>query len=302
VNYFPSAFQECCQDHQASPPEHTVRFYSRDADLLGAWVETVAQAIEVGNAVICIATRVHLEAIARRLRKRIPQIELVSQRRNFFPLNVAEILSAVAPEGQFDESRASELFEATLAETRAAVNHDTARIVVLGEMVASLWSMGKYDDVVRWEQLCNSLGQRDKISIHCGYPMRFLSREDASDHYQLLCSQHSDVVVPKSVPLVTSKEAAAFPGIELEEVMAQAEELLKEQIRLPYPEWQSHYIAALGETNRRALFKAVEIAEAAILTRLCVLQIATGDVERHQLKHAYHGLQMMKRRKLGFSQ
>jgi hypothetical protein len=81
----------------------------------------------------------------------------------------------------------------------------------------------------------------------------------------------------------------------------QAEQLLQRDRSLRYPEWQKFYRAALLETDRDALFKQVETAEAAVLVRIQELPPKAGNLaERHQLMDAWSGLQMIKKWKLGF--
>ena len=66
-------------------------------------------------------------------------------------------------------------------------------------------------------------------------------------------------------------------------------------------EWQQAYRLALQETNRKALFKKVEVAEAAILTRREGLA-PTADhyAEWQVLEDALANLLVLKREKLNF--
>lgn len=66
-------------------------------------------------------------------------------------------------------------------------------------------------------------------------------------------------------------------------------------------EWQQAYRLALQETNRKALFKKVEVAEAAILTRREGLA-PTPDhhAEWQVLEDALANLLVLKREKLNF--
>jgi hypothetical protein len=66
------------------------------------------------------------------------------------------------------------------------------------------------------------------------------------------------------------------------------------------PQWQLEYEAA--ETDHRTLFKQIEVAETAILTRREVLvQSPDGLAERQQIKAALDQLRRLKKEALKFS-
>ncbi len=68
------------------------------------------------------------------------------------------------------------------------------------------------------------------------------------------------------------------------------------------PQWQFEYEAALQETDRKALFKKIEVAEAAVLSRREVLaQSGDGFVERQQIKMALAKLRGLKKEVLKFA-
>jgi hypothetical protein len=67
-------------------------------------------------------------------------------------------------------------------------------------------------------------------------------------------------------------------------------------------QWQLEYESAMKETDHIALFKRVEVAEAAILNRREVLaQSDDGFTERQKIKLALANLRSLKRDVLKFS-
>jgi hypothetical protein len=65
--------------------------------------------------------------------------------------------------------------------------------------------------------------------------------------------------------------------------------------------WQLEYESAIQETDRKILFKRIEVAEAAILTRREVLmQSADGFAERQETKKALATLHNLKKKALKF--
>jgi hypothetical protein len=68
-----------------------------------------------------------------------------------------------------------------------------------------------------------------------------------------------------------------------------------------FPQWQLEYESAMRETDHNTLFKRVEVAEAAILTRREVLmQSPDGFAERQEIKLALAKLRNLKKEVLKF--
>ena len=69
-----------------------------------------------------------------------------------------------------------------------------------------------------------------------------------------------------------------------------------------FPQWQVEYESALQETDRKALFKRIEVAESTILARREILmQSSDGLAERQALKVALEKLRNLKKEVLKFS-
>jgi len=67
------------------------------------------------------------------------------------------------------------------------------------------------------------------------------------------------------------------------------------------PQWRVEYEAALREGDHERLFKRIEVAEAAILTRRDVLeQGSDGSAERREITLALAKLESMKKEVLKF--
>jgi len=72
---------------------------------------------------------------------------------------------------------------------------------------------------------------------------------------------------------------------------------------LRFPNWQREYESALLETDNGVLFKRVEVAEAAILTRRDALeQDSSGQTERGAIEDALANLRVLKRDRLHFGE
>jgi hypothetical protein len=71
--------------------------------------------------------------------------------------------------------------------------------------------------------------------------------------------------------------------------------------KIPYPEWQAEYLAALLEVDRKKLFERVTAAETAIFNRLQAMShTSDGHAERQAIEDALASLRVLKRDNLGF--
>jgi hypothetical protein len=82
--------------------------------------------------------------------------------------------------------------------------------------------------------------------------------------------------------------------------------MASDEFPAPVPEqesqqWKLEYERALQETDHKALFRRIEVAEAAILTRReALLQSSDGFIERQETKTALTKLRNMKKEVLKF--
>ena len=68
-----------------------------------------------------------------------------------------------------------------------------------------------------------------------------------------------------------------------------------------FPQWQAEYESAMRETDRKTLFKRIEVAEAAILNRRAALtHSADSFAERQEIKIALTKLRNVKKEILKF--
>ena len=281
--------------------EHIAQFWSDDEGLLDRLEGSISSAIEAGDAAIYVATKIHTEGVAKRFKLHGRDMTAAIDQGRYLTLDAAHALSTVIPDGKFEEDRFSEFFRNVLVKARNAIEHKGSHVAVFGEAVALLWSRGNHDDVIRWERSWNVLAQATAVSVSCSYAIRGFDLQRDNDYFQMICAEHAAVILPAGLPALSDKDRQEHIKSELKQVLLQAEQLVQRDTILLYPEWQGAYRAALLETDRKQLFKEVEVAESAVLARLQVLPTQTENLpERHQLLHAWSGLQMIKKKKLGF--
>ncbi len=281
-------------------PEHSVHFYSEDHSLVDGIETLLCGAVENGHAAICVATKKHLAALAVRPMMRSPAMSAATEQGRYLALDVADVMSTVMSEGKLDEAGTSEFFGRMLANVTAAIG-EKARVAVFGETVASLWARGEVEAVMALEQLWNNLARSYPVSVRCGYSTRTFHYPRDTEYFRLICGEHSSVIAPEGYPPVTGKQKNAQAATEAERFSVEERKFVESDVELEYPQWQGQYRAAVLETDRTLLFKKVEIAQAAVLTRLDELRGETDQhPERRQLTHAWSVLQIVKRKKLDF--
>jgi len=70
--------------------------------------------------------------------------------------------------------------------------------------------------------------------------------------------------------------------------------------QLHFPRWRCEYESALSEKDNKALFKRVEIAEAAVLSRREALAHSSDAAERQEIEIALAKLRALKKDVLNF--
>jgi hypothetical protein len=282
-------------------PGHTLQFYSDDASLLDPLENSITRAVKAGNAFICVLTRTHAAGLAKLFELRGHDMTIPIEQARYIPLDADKVVSAVMPEGRFEPLHFSELFGREIRKARSAIGPRSSTISLFGEGVAVACARGAHKEVVRWERAVNALSIPHLASVGCGYSTGTFDCYQENSDYNLICGAHSSIMVPAGLTVVLGKEHDSATKIELKQVFDLADRLTQGEMSSNWPTWQSHYRAALLETNQMKLFKRVEVAEAAVLTRIQRFRTAKEKQdERHDLLNAWTGLQLIKKKKLGF--
>jgi PAS domain S-box-containing protein len=189
------------------PGEHVAYFYQASDSLLDALCDFIGPALDAGNAVIIIATKVHLEGLEHRLIARGLDTPKASKQGRYVALDASETLAKIMVEGMPDASRFAEIVGGAMARTRAAVTAVHPEIAAFGEMVSLLWTEGKIDAAIRLEQLWNELANKHSFSLRCAYPVANFYGEKNAQPLMRVCAEHSAVVVDEGHSSFTSGEA-----------------------------------------------------------------------------------------------
>jgi len=179
-------------------PKHFVRFYDDDDALVKEVAQFISSGFLAGHGGIVIATQPHRQALERRLIASGCDLAAVLQTSRYVALDAAETLSRFMVGGWPDETRFSEVVGSLIAS--AEERHSWVR--AFGEMVAILWAEGKQDAAVQLERLWTRLCEARTLSLFCAYPIQYVQKEESSNHFMDICTEHSQVLLPN--PLNTS--------------------------------------------------------------------------------------------------
>ena len=197
--------QDLTPSAQLHRSDHAVRFYGADGPFLDSLTQSVAQALEAGDAVIVIATQAHRDGLLQRLRTAGADFTGAIEKGRFVLLDAAETLTKFLLQGWPDATCFAEVIGKVILRARAAAEGDNPAVFAFGEMVALLWGEGKSGAAIRLEQLWNSLAATHSFSLHCAYPMRNFEREEHGELFLKICAEHS-VVIPDETYMALGSE------------------------------------------------------------------------------------------------
>src|ERR1700692_558131 len=186
-------------------PDHSVQFWSDSDSFLSGWATSISTAVEIGNAAVCVTTKIHTKALTRLFKQRGQDLTIAIEQGRYVPLDAAECISAVMPSGRFDQNRFVEFFGSAIAKALHAIEPAGSRVTVFGEAVDLLRSRGKFDDVILWERSWSALAKANLVSARCSYAVRAFSLQEENDHFQLICAEHSTVILPAGLPFSWSR-------------------------------------------------------------------------------------------------
>jgi hypothetical protein len=171
-------------------PCHVVQFYQSDGHLLDLLARFVGTALVTGDVALVIATRLHREGLAKRLKANGLDLNVPREQGRFIPLDAEATLAKITSEGRIDEALFREIVGGAL--DRAVRSGERRRIVAFGELVALLWARGKAESAIKLEQYWNNLALDYEFGLCCAYPMGGFGHLDAAS-FMKICALHSHV-------------------------------------------------------------------------------------------------------------
>lgn len=174
--------------------DHFAQFYEADSFLLSSLNGYVRRGLKANEAVVVIATKSHRDKLDAMLEDDGIDVVVSSAAGQYVALDAAETLSKFLVDGKPDAKR----FEEVVGTLIRRAGEGRSHVRAFGEMVALLWSDGKYNEALSLEALWNKLQKSHAFSLFCGYPINSLKGEFDYEPLGLVCAEHSRIIPAES--------------------------------------------------------------------------------------------------------
>lgn len=166
--------------------EHCVQIYENDDVFFTALEAYVSAGLSHGEAVILIATGVHLTLLEERLARNGIDIGAAVEREQYIALDAETAIKTFMDNDWPDEER----FNAFVSLLLNRVRPKYPKVRAFGEMVALMWAKGQVRATIQLEHLWARLCRSEQFSLFCAYP-RSGFVQDAQDSIMDVHLAHS---------------------------------------------------------------------------------------------------------------
>ncbi|WP_447983301.1 MEDS domain-containing protein [Nitrospira sp. Nam74] len=173
--------------------DHLVQFYENEEFLLDALSGYIGPGLLAGEVCIVIATEPHRNGLEARLQRSGIDLPSIVSSNQYIALDAERTLATFMVDGQPNPHRFATVI-GTLLERAIAGGHP---VRAFGEMVALLWGQGKRTAATRLEELWNDLGEKQRFSLFCAYPMSGFQHATDTPSFMDICTKHSEVIPDK---------------------------------------------------------------------------------------------------------
>jgi hypothetical protein len=173
---------------------HAIQFYSGDGFLLDSLCRFVSTALEAGDSCFVLATRVHLDGLAERLKARRVDTDSAFNKRRYVAMDAFQVLAQLMVDGKVNKSRFDEFFREVVLPLKAAAESKLKRVAVCGEVVALLWADGKAQDAITLEHFWNEVAAQNSFCLRCFYAIKSFSDPEQNELFLKLCTEHASVI------------------------------------------------------------------------------------------------------------
>jgi hypothetical protein len=172
---------------------HSVHFYDGEQALITRLRGVVATGLEMGNAVLIVATADHRRELVKALNKRGIDTGSYERKGMFVACDARETLATFMVDGRPDRARFLASVGGLLAEAKRAAHSSGQGLTVFGEMVAVLWEEGNRLGALELEAFWNDLLNDRAFHLHCAYPRSGFAPRD-HEGMAAICKAHSHVI------------------------------------------------------------------------------------------------------------
>lgn len=171
---------------------HDLQLYHHDRALIESVANYYESALESGESIIAIASRLHLEAIEARLKAGGFLLDEALSTGRYARLDADAALEQVTRNGLPDGDTFAAALDPLLDRGLAAAS--VPHVTLFGEIAPILCRRGDYDAMVALEEIADGYTRSRPISILCGYTAACMA-DDAGRVSDRVCAGHA-VIVP----------------------------------------------------------------------------------------------------------
>ena len=158
----------------------------------------VGTALEAGDSSFALATQVHLDELAERLKALGVDVDMAVKKGRYLTFEARQLMAQLTVEGKLNKTSFDEFVRGVVLPLKAAAEGKPKRVAACGEIVALLWEEGRAEVAIELEHLWNELAKQGSFSFRCVYPIASFSDPSQSELFMKLCSHHASVIPPKS--------------------------------------------------------------------------------------------------------
>jgi len=177
---------------------HALQFYSGDDLLLDSLARFISTALEAGESVFVLATPVHLDGIASRLRAQGVDTDAAARKGRYVVVDALQGLARLTVNGELSRARLDEFVQEVFLPLEAAAESKPKAVAACGEVVALLWAEGKAEAAIELEHFWNEVAERVRCRLRCFYPVASFPDPVQNELFLKLCAEHADVIPHKS--------------------------------------------------------------------------------------------------------
>jgi hypothetical protein len=148
---------------------HEVQFYSDDAAFVDGFAHLIKAVLEVGNAVVLLATEPHRTAILQNLTRDGVDVHAVLKQGRYIPLDASETLSEIQVNNLPDPVRCGTLVGDLIMRAAKAAKGERPRVAICGECAPTLLAQGNTEAAIRLEHLWDEITRGYGADTLCGY-------------------------------------------------------------------------------------------------------------------------------------
>jgi len=169
---------------------HAVQFYGAESSLFATVAGFLSEGLIGRQPAVVIATAVHADGICRHLRDRLIDVDEARRVGDLVILDADDMLSLFMVNGEPDAA----LFDRNVGGLITQTLRGDKRTVLraYGEMVDILWKQGQADAAIRLEILWNTLAEKHRFALLCGYAMGSFYKQPKQ--FADVVEQHTHVV------------------------------------------------------------------------------------------------------------